>query len=812
MLMGEYMVVLRRYAALFILVSIVLSLAAYRYSHAQDQRIQIVGVNTSNHPRIEITVSVVDPVGRPLAGLTANDFGVFEDNKQQQIKSITSITDENIPLGIVLVMDTSRSMFGDPLAKAKAAATTFVDQVRETDELALVAFDTTVREIQPMTKDRALIKQKINGLRSQNQTALYDAIAQAVKTAQTSAAKRRVIVLLTDGNEFGRISKIGGKDAYMLADKAGIPILSIGLGFEVDRAYLQEASQRTGGSFYLSPGPQDLAKVYSNIATYLRSMYVIVIDTSLPADGTNHTIRVDYRKANDTGSAEFSARYPAPIPVIRLSGLPDTPIDKPVTVTASVVADNNLVNNEYQIDGQTIGKGEGEPKPLTIDPIKLLPGKHTLTLLVTDDKNHVGKASQDFEIAALPPQFTIEGLKPGETLDADRTVTINVGESQTPPGTATFDIDGAALAAPTKAPYTATIKVLALTPGKHQLNVMLANKDAIGKQTVEFTVSPGPRLTATNNANRTATQYRAETLTAMPTNTPTPTFTPTFTATYTPSRTPTHTATNTTTYTPSATRTYTPSKTFTPSQTFTSTPTTIPTNTTTYTPSPVPSDTPSQTVMPSVTHTSLPTTVAPSSTATSVPPTNTATSTPLPPTSTYTDTPRPVVVVPTDTSAPPTATNTAVPPTSTNTPIPPTNTSTNTAVPPTATNTSTATSTPVPPTATDTPVPPTSTPTNTAVPPTSTNTPVPPTSTPTNTAVPPTNTPTPTATSTVANTTPAPTATNTPTPTATPVPPGGNVGALTSNPAVLLCGGLILLLIIIIMVLSSARRSPRRPT
>ncbi|MCC7448616.1 MAG: VWA domain-containing protein [Anaerolineae bacterium] len=765
-------------------------------------------MNTSNHPRIEITVSVVDPVGRPLAGLTANDFGVFEDNKQQQIKSITSITDENIPLGIVLVMDTSRSMFGDPLAKTKAAATAFVDQVRETDELALVAFDSTVREIQPMTKDRALIKQKINGLRAQNQTALYDAIAQAVKTAQTSTAKRRVIVLLTDGNEFGRISKIGGKDAYMLADQAGIPILSIGLGFEVDRAYLQEASQRTGGSFYLSPGPQDLAKVYTNIATYLRSMYVIVIDTSLPADGTNHTIRVDFRKGNDTGSTEFTARYPAPIPVIRLSGLPDTPIDKPVTVTASVTADNNLVSSEYQIDGQSLGTAEGEPKPLTIDPIKLLPGKHTLTLLVTDDKNHVGKAAQDFEIAALPPQFTIEGLKPGETIDADRTVTINVGESQTPPGTATFDIDGAALAAPPKAPYTATIKVLSLTPGKHQLNVMLANKDSIGKQTVEFTVSPGPRLTATNNANRTATQYRAETLTAMPTNTPMPTFTPTFTATWTPSRTPTHTATHTLTYTPSATRTYTPSK------TFTSTPTNLPTNTATYTPSPVPSDTPSQTAVPSATNTSLPTTIAPTSTATSVPPTNTATSTPLPPTPTTTDTPRPVVVVPTDTSVPPTntATSTPLPPTATNTPVPPTNTATNTPVPPT----STATSTPVPPTATNTPVPPTNTATNTPVPPTSTatSTPVPPTAT--NTPVPPTptatNTATSTATSTVANTTPAPTATNTPTPTATPVPPGGNVGALTSNPAVLLCGGLVLLLIIIIMVLSSARRSPRRPT
>ncbi len=757
MLMGDYMYALRRSALVLIPALVVLSLAAYTYSRAQDQqsqRIQIVGVNTSNHPRIEITVSVIDPVGRPLAGLTANDFAVFEDSTQQQIKSITSITDENIPLGIVLVMDTSRSMFGDPLAKAKAAAVAFVDQVRETDELALVAFDSKVRELQPMTKDRAVIKQKINSLTAQNQTALYDAIAQAVKTAETSTTKRRVIVLLTDGNEFGQLSKTNGKDAYTLADKAGIPILSIGLGFEIDKTYLQEASQRTGGSFYMSPKPEDLAKVYTNIATYLRSMYVIVIDTSLPADGTNHTIRVDFRKDNDSGSTQFNARYPAPIPVIHFSGLdPNTPIDKPVTVTPSVVADNNLVSYEYQIDGQSQGTGEGTPKPLTINPIKLLPGKHSLTLSVSDDKNHVGKGTLDFQVAALPPQFTIEGLKPGETIDTDRTLTLNVGESQTPPGKAAFDIDGASLAAMDKAPYTAAINVLSLTPGKHQLTVQLANKDATGKQTVEFTVSPGPRLTATANANRTATRYAAATLTAMPTNTPTPTFT------YTPSRTPTNT------------RTYTPSKTFTPSQTFTSTPTI----TATFTPSPIPSDTPSQTFTPSVTGTPLPTNTEPTSTFTPIPSTNTATSTLVPPTPTDTATLRAVAIVPTLT-------------------LVPSNTPTGTPVPPSST--STATNSPIPPTNTwtNTPIPPTSTPTTT--------------NTATTTSVPPTNTPTATATSTAL----APTATNTPTPTATPVPPGGSFGALTSNPAVLLCGGLLLLIIIIIMVLSSARRAPRRPS
>jgi VWFA-related protein len=760
----------RRFISLLTLVAAAFTFfGVSQRSQAQDsQRVQILGVNTNDHPQIEITVSVLDPVGRPIVGLTKGNFAAFEDDQPIALQSVVGITDNSIPLGIVMVIDTSTSMSDYPLKKAKEAATAFVDKVRDIDELALVSFSSTPREIQPMTKDRALIKSKITSLRTSGQTALYDAIAQGVKTAQTSSAQRRVIVLMTDGNEYGNLSKTGRTEAYTLADRAGIPIFAIGLGYSIDRPYLEEAASKTGGAFYLSPSPEDLEAVYSHIATVLRSMYVLTFSTALPADGSTHRIRVEYRKGSDTGSSESNARYPAPIPVVKLSGIdPNTPLDKPATVTPSVVADNKLTRYEYQVDGQAVNGGDGEPQPLTVEPIKLLPGAHSLVLAVHDDKDHVGQATLNFQVAALPPEFSIDGLKAGEVLSADRTVTLKVGNSQTPPGEATFSIDGNPLATVGAAPYTAQIQVLSLPPGKHQLTVQLKNRDASGQQTVDFEVSPGPRLTATASAIRQATRNAAGTLTALPTRTPTSTNTATHTPTRTPTRTPTATRT------PVPTATYTPSSTPTATATATATSTARPTNTATSAP----------TSTPRPTNTASAPTNTPRPTNTPTVPTNTSTAVAV-----LTATPTPTAV-----SAAQVASAT---PLASATPMP-TNTTTATA---TATSTARPTDTAIPPTVTATATS-TARPTDTAIPPTATATA---TATVTNTAT-ASATATPGITQTV-------TITSTPTltPTPGPVSPQGGLGSLTSNPAVLLCGGLVLLVVIILMVLSSARRSPRR--
>ncbi|MEP7284428.1 MAG: VWA domain-containing protein [Chloroflexota bacterium] len=646
--MHSYKWFLRSFLLTTVVLALVLTYSTHTNSYAQDSNsAQIIRVNTDKFPEIEIVVSILDTSGRPLPGLTSKDFSAFEDDKGLTLKSVTSITEENIPLSIVLVIDTSRSMVGFPLDSAKLAASNFIDQVRDIDELSLITFNSTAIEVQAPTKDKTALKDKVKNLKATGQTALYDAIAQAVKTAQTGTAQRRAIVLLTDGAEYGNLSKTGRNEAYQLADKAGIPIFAIGLGFGVDEPYLSAVAKNTGGAYYRSPKPEDLAKVYTGIGTLLRSLYVLTFDTSSPADGSTHQIRVEAKG----GSAQFSARYPAPIPVIKFGDFDSTtPMQKPTTVTPQIAADNKITGYDYQIDGKSVAKADGDVKPLTIDPMTLTPGKHNLKLAVTDDKGHIGEGAVDFQVAGLPPEFTIDGLKNGETLNTNRAVTLTVGASQTPVSTAAFDIDGVVISTLQQAPYTAAIDVLSLAPGNHKLTVQLKNTDATGTRTVDFVIPPGPRQSATANALRQATIHAQETLAAMPTNTPVPT----------------HTATSKSTFTP------------------------------------IPS---TNTVVPTSTSTQLSTKIPPTVTSTPVSSTNTPppSDTPLPKAS---NTPIVAVVVSTDTPFPsstplPSATNSPVPPTVTSTPVPPSNTPlpTNTATvpPPTATNTALPTNTATPP-------------------------------------------------------------------------------------------------------------------
>ena len=550
--------------------------------------VEIVNVNTRNYPTIEIAVSVLDSTNHPLLGLTRGDFTVFEDGQPVPIQSVKSVVDENIPYASVLLIDTSTSMAGQPLELAKQAAIAFVQKLRDIDEVALISFNSKVIEVQTPTQDKNAVISAIEKLQTSGETALYDAIAAGVKTAQEAKSARRVVILLTDGNEFGNLSKAGSTEGYKLAYRSGIPIFTIGLGFGIYEPYLTEVAAGTGGTYYRAPAPDQILPIYDKISGLLRSQYVIDFTTTLPANGSTHTVRV---QVNGQNSAEAKARYPAPVPVIKLSGFdPTVPIDKPTTITAEVVADNTLTHIEYQIDGkvvlsQDLSHDAANVPPLTIDPGQLTPGQHTLSLSVTDDQNHVGQASQDFLVAALPPDFTIDGLKEGETLRADRTVSVSIGTSQTPIQKVVFAVDDQEIGSVVGVPYQIPIRVLALEPGKHVFSAQVANKEAVGKKSVTFSVATGPRQTATSFAILQATRFQQETLTAQPTNTPTSTATFTWTPTRTSTNTPKPTKTPVSSSTPTAsfTASNTVTRTFTPSSTPTATRTQTPTSTFTLT-------------------------------------------------------------------------------------------------------------------------------------------------------------------------------------------------------------------------------------
>ena len=138
-------------------------------------------------------------------------------------------------IDIVLAMDVSTSMLArdftpDRISAAKDIAIEFISQ-RPSDRMGIVVFAGESYTQCPLTTDRAtlinLMKEIETGL-IEDGTAIGNGLATAVARMQSSDAKSRVVILLTDGvNNSGEITPQMAAD---IAKTYGVRVYTIGVG------------------------------------------------------------------------------------------------------------------------------------------------------------------------------------------------------------------------------------------------------------------------------------------------------------------------------------------------------------------------------------------------------------------------------------------------------------------------------------------------------------------------------------------------------------------------------------------------------
>ena len=137
------------------------------------------------------------------------------------------VAEDREPLSAVLVIDTSGSMDGRPLADAQSAARRFVEKMGPQDRIAVVAFSSTPRVASGFTNDRVALDAAITGLRASGETALYDGVVKAAGLFDPASAGRRAIVLLSDGKDTVSSGKLG--TAVDAARAAGVAVYAVAL-------------------------------------------------------------------------------------------------------------------------------------------------------------------------------------------------------------------------------------------------------------------------------------------------------------------------------------------------------------------------------------------------------------------------------------------------------------------------------------------------------------------------------------------------------------------------------------------------------
>ncbi len=244
---------------------------------------------------VVLPVTVSDARGHSVAGLAETDFRVYDEGRLQPI---TFFRGGDVPITIGLVVDHSQSM-GLKLAAVNAAAVAFARSGRAGDELFVVTFSDRVRTLplggQLFTSDPAVLDGALVAEPPGGRTALYDAVAEALRHLTSGRSDRKALVVVTDGGD--NASHLKYRGVRDLARESQAVIYGIGLiGAEFqdeNPEILKRLCRDSGGVAYFPGAPRDVAGAFVEIARDMREQYTLGFVPGAAKSGKAfHTVKV----------------------------------------------------------------------------------------------------------------------------------------------------------------------------------------------------------------------------------------------------------------------------------------------------------------------------------------------------------------------------------------------------------------------------------------------------------------------------------------------------------------------------------------
>jgi Ca-activated chloride channel family protein len=156
-------------------------------------------------PLVPVTCSVTDASGTALAGLSRENFRIFDDGVEQPLTYFDASTQ---PATIALVIDASPSILPQS-DEMKTAARALVDGLTPTDQVAVIDFSAHTYLLLPFSNDWGLIRQAISRINVRELfddtggSNIYQSVFLAVQELFPGRTGRKAIVLLTDGQDSG---------------------------------------------------------------------------------------------------------------------------------------------------------------------------------------------------------------------------------------------------------------------------------------------------------------------------------------------------------------------------------------------------------------------------------------------------------------------------------------------------------------------------------------------------------------------------------------------------------------------------------
>jgi Ca-activated chloride channel family protein len=250
---------------------------------------------------VQLDVKVTDQNGRTVSGLTKGDFVVYEDKVSQSIESISA---EEAPVSIGLVIDTSGSM-RPKLYTVAEAARGLIRQMRRDDEAFLVQFKTEADLIQDFTSSRRDLENALGDLYAGGGTALLDAIIATADHAHEKGRRRKkALVVITDGLD--KNSSMKEKEVIEAMKEDEVQVYLVGFVDEEEsggffsrspakkaKQLLTRLADDSGGRAFFPTAVGEMPAIAAQISKELRAQYVIsYYPSNSRRDGSFRSVRV----------------------------------------------------------------------------------------------------------------------------------------------------------------------------------------------------------------------------------------------------------------------------------------------------------------------------------------------------------------------------------------------------------------------------------------------------------------------------------------------------------------------------------------
>ncbi len=216
------------------------------------------------------------------------EWGDYKTASQMMTNSDSSASEER---DIVLLLDASGSMSGTPLEETKKASVKFIDTILEKDaRIGVVTYNESAERLSDFSVEKNNLMETVEEISDGGDTNIEDGLMEAQNMLQGSTAKKKIIVLMSDGEP--NVGK-EGEELIEYADElkeSGILIYTLGFFEKMEdekssAQYLMEQIA-SGGCHYEVASADDLVFFFGDIADQINGQKYIYVRIACPVDVT----------------------------------------------------------------------------------------------------------------------------------------------------------------------------------------------------------------------------------------------------------------------------------------------------------------------------------------------------------------------------------------------------------------------------------------------------------------------------------------------------------------------------------------------